>query len=561
MRAGTAAPGACVAHQPAVTKPRRTPEVLHARPPPDRRRRPGPPARTEGRAVRGAVRPRDAQRGAVRAARRRSAVAAHAGRGVRGGGGARAVSERRSGTPVRARRRPLRPGRRGAPVRGVQRRSRRSGCSSTAPKAGRRSGERGAPDGRRARAHAAARRPISRREYFAREKERIFCREWVCVGREEELAAPGDYVVKDVAGESILLVRTRDGRAPAAHYNVCRHRGSQLVPECGAGRFAGRHPLSLPLLDLPLDGRAPHRALPRGVRRARPGRRSRCIRSGVDTLGRVRLRAAHAPRKRRRGALARQLSSARAERLRRYPLAELRVARRIEYPVAANWKVMLENYNECYHCGPVHPELCRLVPAFKQRGGVGARLGAGHPAPRGRLDLHRQRHHHPGAVRRARRRRAGPPQGRADLSQLPAEPVAPITWRRSWSCPHGPERTTIVCEFLFHPDEMAKPGLRSERRGGVLGPGEPAGLGDLRVGAAGHELARVPVPATTRRWRAGASTSGATSASGSAERRTGGPRRPALVNARPWSSTGLVLTDRLTACPPEEQGERAGDRQ
>ena len=58
------------------------------------------------------------------------------------------------------------------------------------------------------------------------------------------------------------------------------------------------------------------------------------------------------------------------ERLRRYPLAELRVARRIEYDVAANWKVMLENYNECYHCGPVHPELCRLVPAFKQRGGA-----------------------------------------------------------------------------------------------------------------------------------------------------------------------------------------------
>ena len=38
--------------------------------------------------------------------------------------------------------------------------------------------------------------------------------------------------------------------------------------------------------------------------------------------------------------------------------------------VQANWKVMLENYNECYHCGPVHPELCRLVPAFKQRGGA-----------------------------------------------------------------------------------------------------------------------------------------------------------------------------------------------
>jgi Rieske 2Fe-2S family protein len=31
--------------------------------------------------------------------------------------------------------------------------------------------------------------------------------------------------------------------------------------------------------------------------------------------------------------------------------------------------MLLENYNECYHCGPVHPELCRLVPAFRERGG------------------------------------------------------------------------------------------------------------------------------------------------------------------------------------------------
>ncbi len=43
----------------------------------------------------------------------------------------------------------------------------------------------------------------------------------------------------------------------------------------------------------------------------------------------------------------------------------------LSYDVAANWKVLAENYNECYHCGPVHPELTRLVPAF---GGGGADL-------------------------------------------------------------------------------------------------------------------------------------------------------------------------------------------
>ncbi|HEY4609164.1 MAG TPA: RHO alpha subunit C-terminal catalytic domain-containing protein, partial [Ilumatobacteraceae bacterium] len=54
----------------------------------------------------------------------------------------------------------------------------------------------------------------------------------------------------------------------------------------------------------------------------------------------------------------------------RYPLDQLQVGRSITYDVAANWKVIAENYNECYHCGPVHPELCDLVPAFRVRGGA-----------------------------------------------------------------------------------------------------------------------------------------------------------------------------------------------
>jgi glycine betaine catabolism A len=73
---------------------------------------------------------------------------------------------------------------------------------------------------------------------FQQEKERIFFREWFCAGREEELPEPGDYLVLEVAGESLIVVRTRQGDL-AAHYNVCCHRGSRLVPEGGKGSFAG----------------------------------------------------------------------------------------------------------------------------------------------------------------------------------------------------------------------------------------------------------------------------------------------------------------------------------
>ncbi|HSB53639.1 MAG TPA: Rieske 2Fe-2S domain-containing protein, partial [Gemmatimonadales bacterium] len=65
---------------------------------------------------------------------------------------------------------------------------------------------------------------------FQRERERIFWREWFCLAREEELPLPGAWLAREVAGESVLLVRTREG-ALAGHYNVCRHRGARLVPE------------------------------------------------------------------------------------------------------------------------------------------------------------------------------------------------------------------------------------------------------------------------------------------------------------------------------------------
>ena len=92
------------------------------------------------------------------------------------------------------------------------------------------------------------------------------------------------------------------------------------------------------------------------------------------------------------------------ERLARYPLAELKVARSLRYEVAANWKVMLENYNECYHCAGVHPELCRIVPAFKRDGGAQLDWDRGIPHRRRRVDFHRERHERSRAVRNLERR-------------------------------------------------------------------------------------------------------------------------------------------------------------
>jgi glycine betaine catabolism A len=304
-------------------------------------------------------------------------------------------------------------------------------------------------------------RTLSREHYlspelFSRERERIFCRDWLCIGREEELAAPGDYVVKDVAGESILVVRTRDGRL-AAHYNVCRHRGSQLVPEGCAGSFGGGIRCPYHSWTYTLEGElrtAPFLDESDGLARSELSLHA----VGVDCWGGfVFVHLSPGEAKASGHTLAGQLGPV-PDRLRRYPLAELRVARRLVYEVQANWKVMLENYNECYHCGPVHPELCRLVPAFKQRGGSDLDWERGIPHRDGAWTFTAT-----GTSTRApfdgldddeRIRHKGELIYPNLLLSLSAEHVAAFL-----VFPHGPDRTTIVNEFLFDPAEMAKPGF------------------------------------------------------------------------------------------------------
>jgi Rieske 2Fe-2S family protein len=64
-------------------------------------------------------------------------------------------------------------------------------------------------------------------DILAEEQERIFARQWLCVGRSERLARPGDYVVRTLAGESLIVLRDRAG-AIRAFFNVCRHRGTRI---------------------------------------------------------------------------------------------------------------------------------------------------------------------------------------------------------------------------------------------------------------------------------------------------------------------------------------------
>jgi Rieske 2Fe-2S family protein len=301
---------------------------------------------------------------------------------------------------------------------------------------------------------------------YQREKEAIFCREWFCVGRDEEVPEPGDYLLLEVTGESVLVVRTREGTI-RAHYNLCRHRGSQLVLGVDPRPLAtGPIPLR-PSGNFASGIRCPYHSWTynlNGTLRTAPWldesagfcREDLPLHAvGVESWGGflfVNLTPDTAGR-----TLATQLGGA-PERVRRYPLAELRTARRIRYEVQANWKVILENYNECYHCGPVHPELCRVVPAFKQKGGMDLDWDRGVPHKDGAWTFTfsgtTTRRPFAGLNEDELTRHKGELMYPNFMLSLSAEHAAAFTL---W--PGGPGRTTVVCDFLFHPDEISRAGF------------------------------------------------------------------------------------------------------
>lgn len=299
-------------------------------------------------------------------------------------------------------------------------------------------------------------------EIFARERERIFYREWFCAGRCDQLPKRGDYLLCDVAGEEIIVVRATDGSL-RAHYNLCRHRGSRLViaaqdqviPACGpepAGNLASTIRCPYHSWTYTLEGAlrtAPY------LQEAGLEKDAFSLHSaGIDSWGGFFFLKLGAPEREPGQTLADQLGAI-PERVRRYPLDRLRIARRLTYDVAANWKVILENYNECYHCAGVHPELCDIVPAFRKDGGSELDWDRGIPHKNGAFTFSltgkTDRAPFPGLDDDEKVRHKGELIYPNLMLSLAADHAAAFTlWPRS------PQETTILCDFLFHPDEMTK---------------------------------------------------------------------------------------------------------
>jgi len=191
-------------------------------------------------------------------------------------------------------------------------------------------------------------------EIFAEEVERIFTRRWVCVGRAAELPDPGDYFLADVAGESVIVLRDQGGTL-RAHYNVCRHRGTRLCEE-RRGRLSETIQCPYHAWTYTLDGQligAPHMSEVEGFHKRDYPLRSPAL---AEWEGFLLINLAPDPEP------FAQAFAPLIGRFARFNIANLRSARRIDYDVRANWKLIFQNYSECLHCPVIHPELAKLAP-------------------------------------------------------------------------------------------------------------------------------------------------------------------------------------------------------
>jgi Rieske 2Fe-2S family protein len=190
---------------------------------------------------------------------------------------------------------------------------------------------------------------------YAEELEKIFYKRWLCVCREEEIPDPGNFLTVEIGDESIIVVRDSQNQIKA-HFNVCRHRGTRIC-DTDKGNFssgviqcpyhAWKYELSGELKSVPVPKEFPDfNKADFSLFPAHVG-----IWGGFVFIN---LAEDPAPFETEMSALMNKFED--------WNLPDLRIAHKIEYKLNCNWKLILQNYQECYHCPGVHPELSKLSP-------------------------------------------------------------------------------------------------------------------------------------------------------------------------------------------------------
>jgi Rieske 2Fe-2S family protein len=184
---------------------------------------------------------------------------------------------------------------------------------------------------------------------YEHERAGWLAEQWYIVGHISELPTPGSYIVRELLGESLLIARDGAGTL-RGFYNVCSHRGSRICDHDGhANGFVCPYHAWSYHLDGSLRS-AP--ALPREINLQTLGLKPVPVR---EIGGIILLSLTGSPQA--LDAVQRELEPG----LRYHGVPDARIAARRSYPTRGNWKLVIENFIECYHCFPCHPEYCSVM--------------------------------------------------------------------------------------------------------------------------------------------------------------------------------------------------------
>lgn len=296
-------------------------------------------------------------------------------------------------------------------------------------------------------------------EIYQEEIEKIFYKFWIYACRAEEIPNIGDFKLIQVEDESLILVRDTDNEI-RAHFNVCRHRGTQLCTE-EKGNFRS-HSIRCPYhsWNYALNGKLIVAPL---MKEGHGFRKEDCslYQAHVHIWeGFVFISLAEEPES------FEQQMCALIGKFREWHMSELRIAHHIQYKLNCNWKLILQNYQECYHCPGIHPLLCKHTPfqSAEHDFSEGAVIG-------GFMKLTKK-----GGSMTMDGEAAAPPLGEVngeDLQRIYYYSVFPnllLTPHPDFVLfhhiiPQGPEKIINNCYWLFHPDviddSQAQPRIQS----------------------------------------------------------------------------------------------------
>ncbi len=288
-------------------------------------------------------------------------------------------------------------------------------------------------------------------DILALEQERVFASHWICVGREGDFAVAGAYRLASVAGESLIVVRDREGQI-RAHFNVCRHRGTRLCTE-SAGTLPETIQCPYHAWTYRLDGRlvgAPHMA-------GTPGFSMADYPLHAAAVGRwegfVFVNLAPDPEP------VEEAFAPLRHRFARFNLSSLTSVRRIDYEVGANWKLILQNYSECLHCPTIHPELTTKLPYTS-----GANDLVEGPFLGGYMEI-RQPHESATMSGRACAIPLGdlPDEDRARAYYYTLFPGMMLSLHPDYAVwysvtPRSATASLVTCEWMVHPEAPSQPG-------------------------------------------------------------------------------------------------------